>query len=369
MSLSGQGPDGLPGGLWGRLPNIRRGAAARRAATFAILGLLLVVVALYSTFHGVARIPVGTGVAALLSPLLPAGWRPDVPAASVAILTTLRLPRTLLALIAGAGLAVAGAAMQGITRNPLVSPYTIGISPAASFGASVAILMAADHGMASYAPVVVAAFLAALACAAFVLGLSALRGVTGTVLVLAGVGLSYLFGALAATLQFIATEQQLAVIVHWAFGSVNGATWPAVQVTGVVLAIVLPVLAAHAWALNAFAAGGDEVASSLGFAVARTRIVVTVCAVLITAAIVSYAGVIGFVGLVAPHIGRLMVGGDHRVLLPFSAMAGALLLLLADLTGRLLFAPVVVPAGIVVAYLGVPVFLHLLLGRTRGASS
>ncbi|MFT3968286.1 MAG: iron ABC transporter permease [Sphingobium sp.] len=341
----------------------------RRAAIFSALAILLVGTALYSTFHGAARIPAPTGMAALLSPWLPEGWRPDVPASFVAIVMTLRLPRTLLALIAGAGLAVAGVAMQGITRNPLVSPYTIGISPAASFGASVAILMAADHGMTGYAPIVVAAFLAALACAAFVLGLSALRGVTGTVLVLAGVGLSYLFGALAATLQFIATEQQLAVIVHWAFGSVNGATWQAVEVTGAVLAIVLPVLMAHGWALNAFAAGGDEVASSLGFAVARTRIVVTVSAVLVTAAIVSYAGVIGFVGLIAPHIGRLLVGGDHRILLPFAAMAGALLLLLADLAGRLLFAPVVVPAGIVVAYLGVPLFLHLLLGRSRGASA
>ncbi|MGC4029635.1 MAG: iron ABC transporter permease [Steroidobacteraceae bacterium] len=343
------------------------GRTGRRAGVFAILGVLLVGTALFSTLHGISRIPIGTGIAALVSPLLPPGLRPEVPASYAAIVSTLRLPRTLLALIAGAGLAIAGAAMQGITRNPLVSPYTIGISPAASFGASIAILLASDYGLGSYAPVVAAAFIAALLCAAFVLGLSAMRGVTGTVLVLAGVGLSYLFGALAATLQFVASEQQLAVIVHWAFGSVNGATWAAVQFTGVIFAVVLPVLLSQSWALNAFAAGGDEVASSLGFAVARTRVIVTVASVLVTAAIVSFAGVIGFVGLVAPHIGRLLVGGDHRVLLPFSAMAGALLLLLADLAGRLLFAPVVVPAGIVVAYLGVPVFLHLLLGRTRRA--
>ncbi|WP_103098898.1 FecCD family ABC transporter permease [Novosphingobium guangzhouense] len=340
-------------------------AFARRTGAFAVLGLLLVTVAGFATLHGVQHMPLTTGLKAMIAPLLPAGWRADVPPSYQAILLTLRLPRTLLAIIAGAGLAVAGVAMQGITRNPLVSPYTIGISPAASFGASIAILASGDGGAGNYAPVVVAAFAAALLCAFLVLGLSALRGVTGTVLVLSGVGLSYLFGALSSTLQFVASEQQLAVIVHWAFGSVNGATWQAVTVTGLILGIVLPVLAAHSWALNAFAAGGDEVASSLGFAVARTRIVITVAAVLVTAAIVSYAGVIGFVGLVAPHIGRLIVGGDHRVLLPFSALVGALLLLLADLAGRTLFAPVVVPAGIVVAYLGVPIFLHLLLGRAR----
>ena len=339
--------------------------ASRRAGAFAMLGGLLLLAAIYATLNGVQHMPLATGLRALAAPLLPVSWRTDVPPSYVAIITTLRLPRTLLAIIAGAGLALAGAAMQGITRNPLVSPYTIGISPAASFGASIAILASANGGAGSYATVVAAAFVTALVCAFLVLGLSAMRGVTGTVLVLAGVGLSYLFGALAATLQFVATEQQLAVIVHWAFGSVNGATWQAVAVTGLILAIVLPVLLAHGWALNAFAAGGDEVASSLGFAVARTRIVVTIAAVLVTAAIVSYAGVIGFVGLVAPHIGRLVVGGDHRVLLPFAALVGALLLLLADLTGRMLFAPVVVPAGIVVAYLGVPIFLHLLLGRAR----
>jgi iron complex transport system permease protein len=344
------------------------GLSGRRIGAFVGLGSLLVLVSAYATLHGVQHMPMTTGLMAIFAPLPPAQWQAEVPPSYTAILMTLRVPRTLLAIIAGAGLALAGAAMQGITRNPLVSPYTIGISPAASFGAAIAILASTDGGAGSYAPVVAAAFVAALACAFLVLGLSALRGVTGTVLVLAGVGLSYLFGALAATLQFIATEQQLAVIIHWAFGSVNGATWQAVAVTGFILAIVFPVLIAHSWALNAFAAGGDEVASSLGFAVARTRVTVTVAAVLVTAAIVSYAGVIGFVGLVAPHIGRLIVGGDHRVLLPFSVLVGALLLLLADLAGRTLFAPVVVPAGIVVAYLGVPIFLHLLLGRTRHAA-
>lgn len=319
--------------------------------------LLLIVLALFTTMQGVTRIGLGEVLRALVAPSSRGGLGEQ----DIAILTGLRLPRTLLAIIAGAALASAGVAMQGITRNPLVSPYTLGISPAASFGASIAILTLGDHG----AVLVGAAFLSALLCAAIVLGLATLRGINGTVLVLAGVGLSYLFGALTATLQFVATEQQLAVIIHWAFGSVNGASWNAVLVAGSVLLATFPLLWGQAWALNAFAAGGDEVAASLGFRVMRVRVMVTLASVLMTAAIVSFAGVIGFVGLIAPHVGRLLIGGDHRLLLPFSALAGALLLLLADLAGRTLFAPVTVPVGIVVAYLGVPLFLHLLLGRRR----
>ncbi|MGE4431422.1 MAG: FecCD family ABC transporter permease [Sphingobium sp.] len=341
---------------------------ARSASFIGGAALLLVALALYATMQGVTQIGVGDVLGAMIAPVLPSSGNVVPVQQDMAILTGLRLPRTLLAIIAGAGLASAGVAMQGITRNPLVSPYTIGISPAASFGASVAILTMSDLGAASHVPLVGAAFASALACAGLVLGLAALRGISGTVLVLAGVGLSYLFGALTATLQFVATEQQLAVIVHWTFGSVNGATWDAVVVTGLLFMATFPLLWGQAWALNAFAAGGDEVAASLGFAVMRCRVIVTIAAVLMTAAIVSFAGVIGFVGLIAPHVGRLLIGGDHRLLLPFSALAGALLVLLADLAGRMMFAPVTVPVGIVVAYLGVPLFLHLLLGR-RGRAA
>ena len=286
------------------------------------------------------------------------------------VLLRLRMPRTAMALICGAGLAMAGVAMQGITRNPLVSPYTIGISPAAAFGASLAILFGWNHlpDTGLYWTVGLA-FLSAMVCAVGVLGLATLRGVSAIVLVLAGVAFTYLFGALTATIQFFASEQQLAAIVHWTFGSLNGRSWQEVAVAGGIWLACSPVLMFHAGALNAFSAGGDDVAASLGVSVARTRAAVTLAAVLSSAAIVSFTGVIGFVGLVAPHIARLLIGGDHRVLLPFSAVTGALLVLLADMTGRLLFAPVIVPVGIVVAYIGVPLFLHLLLTRRNEMSA
>lgn len=338
-----------------------------RVALLAVGALTLAVLASLSL--GVQSQSMATVAQQLLS-LLPGldAWAIDGPQRNV--LLQLRLPRTAMALVCGAGLAMAGVAMQGITRNPLVSPYTLGISPAAAFGASIAILLGWNHlpGMGVWWTVGLA-FAAAMVCAAAVLALASLRGVNAMVLVLAGVAFTYLFGALTATLQFFASEQQLAAIVHWTFGSLNGRTWHEVAVAGAVCLVCTPVMLAHAGALNAFSAGGDDVAASLGVAVARARIAITLAAVLSSAAIVSFTGVIGFVGLVAPHIARLLIGGDHRALLPFAAVVGALLVLLADMAGRLLFAPVMVPVGIVVAFLGVPLFLHLLLTRRNEMSS
>ncbi|RYF53271.1 MAG: iron ABC transporter permease [Comamonadaceae bacterium] len=342
---------------------------ASRWRTGALAACALFLAVLASLSLGVQSQPVGTVVRQLLS-FLP-GW--DALATSDVqrnVLVQLRLPRTVMALICGAGLSMAGVAMQGITRNPLVSPYTLGISPAAAFGASIAILLGWNTLASTGAWWTVAlAFASAMSCAAAVLALASLRGVSAMVLVLAGVAFTYLFGALTAALQFFASEQQLAAIVHWTFGSLNGRTWEEVSVAGGVWLVCAPVMLAHAGALNAFSAGGDDVAASLGVAVARARIAITLAAVLCSAAIVSFTGVIGFVGLVAPHIARLLIGGDHRALLPFAALVGALLVLLADMAGRLLFAPVVGPVGIVVAFLGVPLFLHLLLTRRNEMST
>lgn len=337
----------------------------RRLWLAAIAVAVLLSMLLASLSLGVHRIAIGDTLRILSSCLWPHEAIPAALESQRTVLLELRLPRSLMALVSGAGLALSGAAMQGITRNPLVSPYTVGISPAAAFGASLAILAGAGNVMQGPYLIVAAAFFCAVGCAAMVLTFAALRGVSATMLVLCGVGLTYLFGALTASVQFIASEQQLAAIVQWSFGSLNGITWRELGITGAVLLVCAPVLLAHAWALNAFAAGGDDTAATLGFAVRRVRATVTVTAVMITAAIVSFTGVIGFVGLVAPHIARLLSGGDHRWLLPCSALTGAALVLAADMAGRLLFAPVIIPVGIVVAYIGVPLFLHLLLSNRK----
>lgn len=343
----------------------RRHRLRRWLVMVAGIGVLVVAIAA-STGLGVQSLSFGQTARALLAPLLPTDWLGDLSTLQIDVVQKLRAPRTLLAAIGGASLALAGASLQGITRNALVSPFTLGISSAAAFGASMAILVGWGE-IIGFGPywTVVAAFACALFCAALVLGFSAMRGVTAMMLILGGVGLNYLFSAATTTVQFVATEQQLAAIIQWSFGSLNGASWLEVAIVGAILLVVAPVLLAHAWALNAFAAGGDEVAASLGFSVRRTRTIVTIGAVLLTAGIVSFAGVIGFVGLVAPHIARLLIGGDHRVFLPFAAITGAILVVVADLIGRLAFAPVIIPVGIVIAYLGVPLFLHLLLARRR----
>ena len=329
-------------------------------------GLVAVLVtALISTGLGVQSIGPLRTLRALLSPVLPEQWRTDIGPTQIAILYNLRLPRAFMAIIGGAALSLSGVALQGITRNPLVSPYTLGITPAASFGAAIAVVLGAASMPGGRYMMVATAFIAAMVCATGVLSISSMRGVTSVMLILCGIALTFLFSALTDTIRFIATEQELAIIVQWTFGSLNGITWEEVGISAGILVAVFPVLRAHAWALNAFAAGGDDVAASLGFAVGRTRIIVTLAAVLAAAGIVSFTGVILFLGLVAPHIARMLIGGDHRTLIPFAAIVGALILLVADMIGRLAFAPIIIPVGIVVSYLGVPIFLHLLLSRRR----
>ena len=333
------------------------------------LGMIAVfAVVILSTKTGAKDLSLAKVALAIWTKILPWFQTESVTTLDRTIVWHLRLPRVMMGVVAGAGLAVAGVVMQGVTRNPLVSPFTIGISPAAAFGASIAIIWGATALPAGGRYIIVgAAFLSAFLCVLLVLFIASLRGISVTTIILTGIALTYLFSALTATIQFIATEEQLAAVVHWTFGTLNRATWDEVGITAIFFAICLPVFFWNAWAYNALASGGDETATSLGFNVKRIRVVTSLLAVLITAAVVSFTGVIGFVGLAAPHIARLLIGSDHRYLLPFSCCAGAVLLLLADTLGRTLFAPAVLPVGIVVSYLGVPLFVHLIILRRKYA--
>lgn len=281
------------------------------------------------------------------------------------IVWQLRLPRVCLAVAAGAGLSVSGVVMQGLLHNPLVSPFTLGISSAAAFGASLALLADASVAGSEQAAVVVAALVVALGCAGLAIGLSATRGLTPQTLILVGLALTYLFAALTAVVQYLATDEQLAEIVRWTFGSVNGATWTEAALVAAIVAASLPVLVLRSSALNAVAFAGDDAAASLGVNVARLRLVGSVVAVALAATVVSFTGVIGFVGLVGPHVARLVIGPDHRYLVPFAAISGAVLLLAADTAGRTVVAPAVIPVGIVVSLVGAPLFLNLVLARRR----
>ena len=184
-------------------------------------------------------------------------------------------------------------------------------------------------------------------------------------MILAGIALMYLFSALTATLQFFATTEQLQAVVHWTFGSLTRANWEAVFIICVILVVSLPLLMRYAWAMNAMASGGDEVAKSLGINASVVRIISSLLAVLITAGIISFTGVIGFVCLVGPHMARMIIGGDHRFLIPYSGIVGGVLLVAADTIGRTAFSPVIIPVGIVISYIGVPLFINLILTRRK----
>jgi iron complex transport system permease protein len=276
----------------------------------------------------------------------------------------LRMPRAGLALLGGAALAIAGVLFQGLLRNPLVSPFTLGIAPAAAFGAALALLFVQGQGASSGGALVVGALVSGLLCAAVVLGLAGVKRMQPTTLILLGIALTQLFTALTAGLQYIANEETLAAIVRWTWGTVNGAVWYQVTTLAVLLVVVVPYVQWRSAAVNAIAFAGDDAARSLGVPVGRVRVELIVVAVLVTAVTISFTGIIGFVGLVGPHIARLVIGADHRFLLPFSALVGGLLLVV-DAVGRVVLAPAVVPAGIVDALVGAPVFLYLILARKR----
>lgn len=281
------------------------------------------------------------------------------------IILLLRLPRVVLAMIAGAGLAVAGALMQSVTRNALVSPFTLGISAAAALGASLSIVLGAGTALDSNLGIISAAFLLSCLCGVIVYGIAQRAGLNPTSIVLVGIALNYFFSALTATLEFFAQEHKLAAVIQWTFGSLHRASWEYVGIGGIIVAAGLFVALFYALPLNVMAVSDDETARSLGVNPVRLRTIAGLVAVFMTAAIISFTGVIGFVGLIAPHMARFLIGTDARFYLPFTAVLGAALLLVSDTVGKLILYPVTIPVGIVISFFGVPLFIHLILRNRR----
>ncbi len=275
----------------------------------------------------------------------------------------LRLHRILLAIAGGIGLAIAGAVMQGILKNPLASPFTLGISSAASFGAALAII--AGSGFVGGEWLVIGnAFVFTLLASFTVYGLAKYKGITPETMILAGIAIMYLFQAMTSFLQYIGHAEQVQEVVFWMMGSLGRSSWDKVWIVSGVIALCFPYLLLRSWDINAIGAG-DETATSLGVNVERTRVICMMLVSLITASVICFTGTIGFIGLVSPHITRMVIGGDHRFLLPSSALVGALLLLGADTAARTVLAPVILPVGIMTAFLGVPFFVYLFLRRKK----
>jgi len=275
----------------------------------------------------------------------------------------LRLPRIFLGIIAGIGLGLAGAVMQAILRNPLASPYTLGISSGAGFGASLAILAGAGIVGGKYL-IVGNAFVFALLVSFIILALSSRKGATPETMILAGIAMMYLFGAMTTILQYFGEAEAVKEAVFWMVGDLNRASWPVVTIILGVLACCAPLLMLKSWDLNVMGAG-DETAKSLGVNVKRTRVITMVLSTFLVATIVCFTGTIGFIGLVAPHMTRLAIGGDNKYVIPVSGLLGAVILISADLVARTIIAPVILPVGAVTAFMGAPLFLYLIMRRRR----
>ena len=279
------------------------------------------------------------------------------------VVWNLRLPRIFMAILAGAGLAIAGTMMQGILRNPLASPFTLGISASAGFGAVIAIILGAGFISGKYL-VVVNAFVFSLIPTFVILGLSRYKRATPETMILAGIAMMYIFVALTQLINYFAEAEALKEAYFWMVGSLGRASWDDLLPVTIVLVVCTIPLMWKSWDVNVMGAG-DERAKSLGVNVTRTRIVIMIISSLLTAGIVCFTGTIGFVGLVAPHICRMIIGGDVRFLIPASGLFGAAFLLACDLIARTIIAPIILPVGIVTALIGGPFLFFLLLRRRK----
>jgi len=290
------------------------------------------------------------------------------------IVLNIRLPRVLAAILAGAALSVAGAAMQSILRNPLGSPFTLGISNAAAFGAAVAVVFFGAGSMNSNATdavlienpylITLCAFMASLTATLIILMVIKLRDASPETIILTGIMAGSLFMAGTTALQFFADDVELSAIVFWTFGDLGRAGWREFWVMLIILSPTLLYFIYNRWNYNSLDAG-DETAKSLGVNVEKVRITGLIVASLSTAVAVSFFGIIAFVGLVVPHIVRSITGSDERFLIPASAIYGGVFLLISDTIARTVISPIVLPVGILTSFIGAPLFLFLLIKRRK----
>jgi iron complex transport system permease protein len=279
------------------------------------------------------------------------------------VIWKIRIPLILGALLAGGGLGICGCAMQTVLKNPLASPFTLGISAGAHLGVSIAAVLSFTILRGPYF-LVGNAFLCALICSIFIIALSYFKGASSETLVLAGVAVTYLFQAINELFQYVATEEQRTVMSLWGMGSLANLNWNSIWFLGAVFAVCVPLLYWKAWDFNLMTAG-DESAKSMGVNANQVRIFVMTVASLLVASIVAFIGVIGFIGLVAPHIGRMILGSDHRYLIPAAGGLGAAILLITNAVAMNLFGHVAVPTGIIMSIISVPFFMFLILRRKR----
>lgn len=290
--------------------------------------------------------------------------------ASRVVIWNIRLPRVVAGIVAGAGLSVAGCVMQNNMRNPLASPFTLGISHAAAFGASMAIIVFGAGSIQgstgtdtviinSPSLVAIMSFAWSMVATMIIMLLAGFRGVSPEAIVLAGVALGSIFTAGTTIIQYFSTDVRVAAVVFWTFGDLGRASWKEILIMTGLIGMALIYFLIRRWDYNALDSG-DESAKGLGVEVERVRLEGMFVSSLVTAMAVSFLGIIGFIDLVAPHMMRRIIGSDHRFLIPASAIAGSLLLLASDTLARTAIAPVVLPVGAITSFMGAPLFIYLL---------
>ncbi len=288
-----------------------------------------------------------------------------VDAGTRVIVWDIRLPYALMAVVVGLALGLAGAEMQTILNNPLASPFTLGVSSAAAFGAALAIVLGIGlPGIPDQWFISANAFVFALFAALMLDGITRWTRVATSGVVLFGIALVFTFNALVSMMQFIASEDTLQGLVFWTMGSLARASWEKLGVLTLAFALLVPFSMMSAWKLTALRLGEDR-AVSFGIDVRRLRLGTLLRISILSALAVAFVGPIGFIGLVAPHIARMIFGEDHRFYLPASALTGALVLSMASVVSKNLIPGVIIPVGIVTSLVGVPFFLSIIL-RHRG---
>lgn len=334
----------------------QRQREARRWRFLLAFVVLIVVSLLLDIATGPSLLPVKEVVTALVSPT-------HADNMTRTIVMEMRLPIALMALVVGAALGLGGAQMQTLLDNPLASPFTLGIA-AAGFGAALALVMSSYLGLHSIFSIPVGAFLFSMLAASLLFGLALMRNVSSQTIILAGIALLFLFQSLLSLLQFVSSPELNQQIVFWLFGSLMRTTWQTLTITTVVTLVCAVLLYRDAWKLTCLRLG-EARARSLGVNINRLRIKTLVLVALMTATAISFVGIIGFVGLVAPHIGRMLIGEDQRFLIPLSALCGAAILSVSSVISKSIVPGALFPIGIVTAIIGVPFFIWLILGRGR----
>lgn len=338
-----------------RIADRQRGIERRNVAIIAALVAACVLVAFAALASGASDMGLLDSAQALFG----FGSSQDV-----MTVRSIRLPRVVCAIVAGAGLALAGAALQSVLENPLASASTVGISQGAAFGATVAILLiipsfAGSSTNVGMGTIALFAFAGAMASSLIVLLFSRLGFSSPESIILVGVALSALWAGASTIIQYFSDDLELTKVIFWQFGDLGRATWSQIGLMALLGTACAAYFFANRWNYNALQNGG-HVAGGLGVDVKRTRVLGVAVASLMAAVMVSFVGLINFIGLIAPHIARRFVGDDYRFLLPASLVLGAIIMLASDLAARMVISPIILPIGAITSFLGAPLFLYLL---------